>query len=101
MASTVKLRSADVRLALGDRSQVAAATAARAGIAAQVRTLDDVVAQNPGGFGLAPEWRAARGAVTAFARRRAGASPITEAAAADASLTQINVMLTQLLNDST
>jgi methyl-accepting chemotaxis protein len=100
MASTVKLRSADVRLALGDRSQVAAATAARAGIAAQVRTLDDVVAQNPGGFGLAPEWRAARGAVTAFARRRAGASAITEVAAADASLTQINVMLTQLLNDS-
>ncbi len=100
MASTVRLRSANVRLALGDRSQSAAASAARAEIAEQVRSLDSVVANNPGGFGLGSKWRAARSAITAFARRPAGHDPAREVGAADAALAQTNVMLTQLLNDS-
>ncbi len=69
MASTVELRSANVRLALGDRSQAGAAASARAGIAAQVRALDSVVAHDPGGFGLATGVARARAAVTAFAAR--------------------------------
>ena len=100
MASTVRLRSANVRLALGDQSQSAAASAARAEIAEQVRSLDSVVADNPGGFGLGSKWRAARSAITAFARRPAGHDPAREVGAADAALAQTNVMLTQLLNDS-
>ncbi len=100
MASTVELRSANVRLALGDRSQAGAAASARAGIAAQVRALDSVVAHDSGGFGLAPEWRRARAAVTAFAARPTGSDPTAEVGAADAALTQVNAMLTEMLNDS-
>ena len=100
MASTVELRSANVRLALGDRSQARAAASARAGIAAQLRALDSVVAHDSGGFGLAPEWRSARAAVSAFAARPGGSDATAEVSAADTALTQLNAMLTEMLNDS-
>jgi methyl-accepting chemotaxis protein len=100
LASTVQLRSTNVRTALGERNDAAAGKQARSAIAADTKTLDALVAKNSGGMNLASNWAAARAAVAAFAARRAGSQPAVELTAADAALGAINGALTQTLNAS-
>ena len=59
-----------------------------------------MVAHDSGGFWLVPEWRSARAAVSAFAARPGGSDVTAMLSAADTALTQLNAMLTEMLNDS-
>jgi methyl-accepting chemotaxis protein len=100
LASTVRLRSADVAAALGEKGAGTSAGAARSEIAADTRTLDALVAKHAGGLDVATQWQQAKSAVSDFASRQAGSRPAAEIAAADGALAAINAALAQTLNDS-
>ncbi|MFL5962776.1 MAG: methyl-accepting chemotaxis protein [Gaiellaceae bacterium] len=100
LASTVELRSAEVRTSLGEPAGVTRAAVARAAIDTGVRNVDAIAAQKPGGLDLSKQWPDARAAVTSFAARTPGRSPAAELAAADAALSTINAALMETLTAS-
>ncbi|MFN8223845.1 MAG: HAMP domain-containing methyl-accepting chemotaxis protein [Gaiellales bacterium] len=100
IAATVELRTANVRLALGDTAASTRAQAATEALATTSKKLDGVVDGGAGGIDVEAQWKDARAAVAAFAAREAGSDPATELAAADAALAKLNAALVQVLGDS-
>jgi methyl-accepting chemotaxis protein len=98
LSSTVELRSANVRGALGEHGT--GGGGARSAIDADVKTLDDLVAKNAGGMGISSQWGDAKNAVSAYAARTATSNANTEISAADDALSTTNAAIAQVLNNS-
>lgn len=97
IAATVELRSANVRVALGDSAAQAQAEAARGVIEKTVANLDPLVGKSLGGLDLAEQWGPAMAAVTSFTTRKVGTDPGAEIEAAQDALTKLNGTLGQTL----